>query len=61
VGKIAQTLEKLSEEDKKDVNSKITALRARIENEPKSRGWKIRSQIGERRKWYRDVDEFLRE
>lgn len=61
VGKMAQTLEKLSEEDKKDVNSKITALRARIENEPKTRGWKIRSQIGERKKWYRDVDEFLRE
>jgi hypothetical protein len=43
------------------VNSKITALRARIENELKTRGWKIRSQIGERKKWYRDVDEFLRE
>jgi hypothetical protein len=61
VWKMAQTLEKLSEEDKKDVNSKITALHARIENEPKTRGWKIRSQIGERKKWYRDVDEFLRE
>ena len=56
-----QTLEKLSEDDKTDVTSKITALRARIENEPKTRGWKIRSQIGERKKWYRDVDEFLRE
>ncbi len=61
VGKVAQTLEKLSEEDKKDVNSKITALRARIDNEPKTRRWKIRSQIGEKRKWYRDVDELLRE
>ena len=61
VGNIAQTFEKLSEEDKKDVNSKITALRTRIDSEPKTRGWKIRSQIGERRKWYRDVDEFLRE
>jgi len=61
VGKMAQTLEKLSEEDEKDVNMKIKALRARIENEPKTRGWKIRSQIGERRKWYRDVDELLRE
>jgi len=61
VGNMAQTFEKLSEEDKKDVNSKITALRARIDNEPKTRGWKIRSQIGERRKWYRDVDELLRE
>ncbi len=61
VRKAVQTLEKLSEEDKKDVNSKITVLRARIDNESKTRGWKIRSQIGEKRKWYRDVDELLRE
>jgi hypothetical protein len=57
----AQTFEKLSEEDKTDVNSKITALRARIDKEPKTRGWRIRSQIGEKRKWYRDVDELVRE
>jgi len=56
-----QTLEKLSEEDKTDVTSKITALRDRIDKEPKTRGWKIRSQIGEKRKWYRDVDELVRE
>ena len=61
VRKAVQTFEKLSEEDKKDVSSKITALRAWIDNEPKTSGWKIRSQIGEKKKWYRDVDEFLRE
>jgi len=60
VRKTAETLEKLSEEDKMDVSSKIVALRARIDREPKTRGWKIRSQIGEKRKWYRDVDELLR-
>jgi hypothetical protein len=61
VGKATQTLEKLSEEDRRDVSSKITALRSRIDDEPKSGGWKIRSRIGERKKWYRDVDELLRE
>jgi hypothetical protein len=61
VGKTTQTLEKLSEEDKVDVTSKIAALRDRIDKEPKTRGWKIRSQIGEKRKWYRDVDELVRE
>jgi hypothetical protein len=60
VRKAAQAFDKLSEEDRKDVDSKITALRARIDNEPKTRGWKIRSQIGEKRKWYRDVDELVR-
>lgn len=61
VRKTTQTLEKLSDEDKKDVVSKIAALQSRIDKENKTRGWKIRSQIGERRKWYRDVDELLRE
>jgi len=61
VRKAVQNNEKLSGEDKKDVDSKITALRSRIDQEPKSRGWKMRSQIGEKRKWYRDLDELLRE
>jgi hypothetical protein len=61
VKETTQTLKKLSEEDKRDVDSKIAALRARIDKEPKTRGWKIRAQIGEKRKWYRDVDELLRE
>jgi hypothetical protein len=54
------TLERLSSEDKEDVNSKIAALRTRMDTEPKTRGWKLRAQIGEKRKWYRDVDELLR-
>lgn len=56
----AHGLEKLSEEDKKDVDSKIATLRNRIDNEPKTPGWKFRAQIGEKRKWYRDVDELVR-
>jgi len=61
VRRATQTLEKLSEEDRKDVSSKITNLCARIDEKPKTMGWKIRSQIGEKKKWYRDVDEILRE
>jgi hypothetical protein len=61
VRRSTQALEKLSEEDRKDVNSKIMTLRVRIDEKPKTRGWKIRSQIGEKKKWYRDVDELLRE
>jgi hypothetical protein len=61
VRKEVQTNQKLSEEDRKDVDAKITVLRTRIDGEPKSRGWRMRAQIGEKRKWYRDVDELLRE
>ncbi len=41
------------EQDKKElVVSRITRLLARIEKEPKSMGWKMRSKIGERVIWY---------
>jgi len=56
-----QTNQKLSQEDKNDVDAKIANLRARIDSEPKSRGWKMRAAIGEKRQWYRDVDELVRE
>jgi hypothetical protein len=61
VRRSTESREKLSEEDKTDVGSKITTLRTHIDEKPKTRGWKIRSQIGEKKKWYRDVDELVRE
>ena len=61
VRQAAQSFEKLSDEDRNDVDAKLTNLTGRLENEPKTRGWKLRAQIGEKRKWYRDVDELMRE
>jgi len=29
---------------------------ARIEEEPKSTGWKMRARVGTKKKWYTDVD-----
>jgi len=60
VQRAAQTAEKLVAEDKDDVENKIKKLRARIDEEPKSRSWKFRAQIGDKRKWYRDVEEISR-
>ncbi|MHA1712018.1 MAG: hypothetical protein ACTSUS_08185 [Candidatus Freyarchaeota archaeon] len=42
---------------KKDVFSKIDKLKQHIENTPKSFKWKMRSKIGTKKKWYRDVHE----
>lgn len=42
----------LSEEKKRDVEARIAVLRERVEEEPKSFGWKMRSKIGERKRWY---------
>ncbi len=51
---------KLSKEDRQFVHDRIKELQARIEAEPKTLRWKARAQIGERVKWYRDVEEMER-
>ena len=50
----------LSKEDRKIVHGRIKELQDRIEAEPKSLRWKARAQIGERVKWYKDVEELHR-
>jgi hypothetical protein len=42
----------LPEEEKTRIHSEMDALLGRIESEPKSRGWKLRARIGERKRWY---------
>lgn len=42
----------ISEEGKDGIEKRIEALRGRIEAEPKGFGWKVRSKIGERKRWY---------
>jgi hypothetical protein len=50
----------LSEEDRNVVSKRIHELQDRIEKAPKSLMWKTRSRIGERVKWYKDVEELHR-
>lgn len=50
----------LTDEDRTDITSKIHALLARIEDEPKSAKWKLRARIGDKIQWYRDVEEVSR-
>jgi hypothetical protein len=42
----------LSDEDKQRITGRIQGLQARIEEEPKSFGWKMRAKVGERKRWY---------
>lgn len=46
----------LTDEEKQDLNSKIDQLVQTVENEPKTTGWKMRSIVGIRRKWYNPVE-----
>jgi len=52
--------QELSSGDRTDLSSKIKNLLTRIEAEPKTTRWRLRARIGERRKWYRDVEELSR-
>ena len=47
----------LTDEDKRNVESKIDKLLDIIEKEPKSLGWKMRAKIGTKKIWYRKVEE----
>jgi hypothetical protein len=47
----------LSVEDRQVVRQRVAELLALIDAAPKSSKWKLRSKIGERIKWYKDVEE----
>ncbi|MCJ7709078.1 MAG: hypothetical protein MUO38_15855 [Anaerolineales bacterium] len=47
----------LGEEDRRVVAGRVDQLRERIEAAPKTVHWKVRARIGERVKWYEDVEE----
>ena len=42
----------LSEEERGRIEARLDALLDRIEAEPKSRGWRLRAKVGERKRWY---------
>jgi hypothetical protein len=50
----------LLDEDRQIVRKRIGELESRIEAVPKTLVWKARAKIGERVKWYKDVEELER-
>jgi hypothetical protein len=57
VSQMAATYPQLDAEEKRRVEEQVDAVLARIEREPKSRKWRWRARVGDRKKWYRDVGE----
>jgi predicted nucleotidyltransferase len=57
VARLAQGYEQLSDEHKAHVASQVERALARIEAEPKPLPWRLRARLGDRVKWYKDVDE----
>ncbi|HEY9152563.1 MAG TPA: hypothetical protein VIN60_06725 [Anaerolineales bacterium] len=54
---LAQGYSQLTAEQKSRVESQVNEAMARIEKEPKSLAWRLRARVGDRVKWYKDVDE----
>ncbi len=54
---LAQGYPQLKAEQKRRVDTQVKEALARIEAEPKSMAWRLRSRVGDRVKWYKDVDE----
>ena len=57
VSKMAQGYPQLTDEQKTPVSSQVEAALARIEVESKPLSWRLRARVGDRIKWYKDVDE----
>ena len=54
---LAQGYEELTSGQKEKVGEQVKFTIARIEQEPKPMTWKLRAQVGDRVKWYKEVDE----
>ena len=57
IKQLAQTYPQLTGEQKAHVSAQVDAALARIESEPKPLPWRLRARVGDRVKWYKDVDE----
>jgi hypothetical protein len=57
VKQLAKGYPQLDATQKEQIDSQVKTAMERIENEPKTLRWRLRSRVGERVKWYKDVDE----
>ena len=57
VKQLAQGYSQLTPEQKSNVVLQVNKALARLNNEPKSLAWRMRDRVGDRVKWYKDVDE----
>lgn len=57
VDRLADRYEVLSADDRRIIRRRLHGIATRIDREPATLRWRLRSRIGARLKWYRDVDE----
>jgi len=54
---LAQGYEQLKPDQKATIETQVKAALTRIETEPKALAWRLRARVGDRVKWYKEVDE----
>jgi hypothetical protein len=57
VKQLAHHYPQLEESQKTHVTKQVDTILARLNDEPKPLAWRIRDRVGDRVKWYKDVDE----
>jgi hypothetical protein len=57
VRQLSQAYTQLSDENKATVATRLEGIAGRIKAKPKSLAWRLRARVGDRVKWYKDVDE----
>jgi hypothetical protein len=57
VGLLAEGYSALEPSHKAHVAGQVQAALQRIDAEPKSMAWRLRSRVGDKVKWYKDVEE----
>ena len=57
VRQLAQGYKELKDEHKAHVEAQVASALERIDQEPKSLAWRLRDRVGDRVKWYKEVDE----
>jgi hypothetical protein len=57
VGRLGRGYEQLTDVEKKHLASQVELALTKINAEPKTMAWKLRAALGDRMKWYQEVDE----
>jgi hypothetical protein len=58
VRQLAQSYQQLTGKQKELIVTQVNAALGWINQEPKSIAWRLRARVGDRVKWYKDVDDF---
>lgn len=57
VRQLAHGYKQLKDEEKAHVESQVASALQRIDQEPKPLAWRLRDRVGDRVRWYKEVDE----